>query len=251
MPSVFAVTGALIAGLALAPSSARAADPGPVPTNPAPNESPMAPMGQEEPAPAVEESMTRPEEEPSKVYHGRLVVLGLKLGAAINAFNTLGPAFTPELEIGFLLPFLEQSFEVFVSGRWAAPSDEGKMDPDPRLPGDGVASWEVTRNELSLGLGLRYRIPLDGAFTPYLGAGLRVYLLSTEVEGSADGQPFGKNEETGTAVGFLFQLGGEYALGPGALLLELAVNGAGLDQTILADTNVSSFDVYLGYRFFF
>jgi hypothetical protein len=77
MPSVFAVAGALIAGLALAPSEARAADPGPVPMTPAPGESPMAPMGQEEPAPAVEESMPRPEEEPSKVYHGRLVVLGL------------------------------------------------------------------------------------------------------------------------------------------------------------------------------
>ena len=81
--------------------------------------------------------------------------------------------------------------------------------------------------------------------------GARLFLLDTEVEGEADGEPFGKNNETGTAFGFLFQLGGEYALGPGALLLELAINGAPLDQTILADTNASSFDIYLGYRLFF
>lgn len=201
--------------------------------------------------PTAEGRMDQTEEEPSKVYHDKLITVGLKLGGAINVFNTLGPSFTPELEVGVLLPFLEQSFELFIAGRWAAPTDEGEIDPDPRLPGDGIASWSVTRNELSLGFGLRYRIPIEGALTPYVGAGLRVYLLRTEVEGSAGGQPFGKNEETGTATGFLFQLGGEYALGPGAILLELAINGAALDQTILADTNVSSFDIYAGYRFMF
>lgn len=180
-----------------------------------------------------------------------ILALGLKLGGAINAFNTMGAAFTPELEVGLLLPPLDQSFEVFLAARYAAPSDEGTTDPDPRLPGDGIASWTVTRSELALGLGLRYRVPLDGPFTPYLAAGMRLYLLSTEVAGEAGDEPFGKNEETGSALGFLFQLGGEYALGPGALLLELAINGAPLDQTILADTNASSFDVYLGYRFFF
>lgn len=229
-----------------------AAEPEPMPEPaPAPLEAPLeAPS--EVPGPTVEETTPEPEEDDAdKVYDDRIVSVGLKLGAAINAFNSLGAAFSPELEVGVLLPPLDQSFEVFLSARWAAPSDEGDSAPDPRLPGDGVAHWAVTRNELALGLGLRYRIPLEGAFTPYLAAGMRVYLLSTEVEGDAGGEPFGKNEETGTALGFLFQLGGEYALGPGALLLELAVNGAALDQTILADTNVSSFDVYVGYRFFF
>lgn len=237
---------ALTACCTLGLVSARAAEP--IDTAPAPE--PMTPV--DAPMPTAEEEMA-PEDEatPAKVYHDKLLVVGLKLGGAINAFNTMGAAFTPELEIGFLLPPLEQSLEVFLSARYAAPSDEGTSDPDPRLPGDGIASWSVTRNELSLGLGLRYRIPLDGAFTPYLAAGARLYLLDTEVEGEAGGQPFGKNNETGTAFGFLFQLGGEYALGPGALLLELAINGAPLDQTILADTNASSFDIYLGYRFFF
>ncbi|MFO0745030.1 MAG: hypothetical protein U1F43_05045 [Myxococcota bacterium] len=181
------------------------------------------------------------------------VVVGLKVGGAFSgAFNTLGTAFAPELELGALLPFAERALEVFLSGRWAAPSDEGTSAPDPRLPGDGVAHWKVTRNELSLGLGLRVRIPLaSDLFRPYLAAGARLFLLRTHVSGSAGGEAFGGNDETGTAFGFLFQLGGELYVGPGALLLELAVNGAPLDQTILADTNASSFDVYLGYRFFF
>jgi len=203
------------------------------------------------PSTEVQTGSETSEEEAPKVYHDRLIVLGLKVGAAINAFNTMGAAFTPELEVGVRLPPLDQSFEIFVAGRFASASDDGDMTPDARLPGAGIAHWSVTRTDFSLGLGLRYRIPIDGAFTPYLAAGMRAYFLSTEVEGDANEQSFGKNEETGTAIGFMFQLGGEYALGPGGLLLELAVNGAALNQTILADTNVSSFDIYLGYRFFF
>lgn len=242
--SMIPVAALTACGLSLAP--ARAAEP----IDTAPSPTPMTPL--DAPAPTVGDEVASEEAEtPAKVFHDKLVSVGLKLGGAINVFNTLGAAFTPELEIGFLLPPLEQSLEVFLSARYAAPSDEGESDPDARLPGDRIASWSVTRNELALGLGLRYRLPLDGAFTPYLAAGARLYLIDTEVEGEAGGEPFGKNNETGTAFGFLFQLGGEYALGPGALLLELAINGAPLDQTILADTNASSFDIYLGYRLFF
>lgn len=249
--SRYLVAALACAGLSLA--SARAAEPVPMaPADPAPGGAMTAAM---DPTTDVQTEVETPEEEATKVYHDRIVTLGLKLGAAINAFNTLGAAFTPELEVGVLLPPLDQSFEIFLAGRFASASDEGDMAPDARLPGGagdgGIAHWSVTRTDFSLGLGLRYRIPIDGAFTPYLAAGMRAYFLSTEVEGDANDQPFGKNEETGTAFGFMFQLGGEYALGPGALLLELAVNGAALDQTILADTNVSSFDIYLGYRFFF
>lgn len=181
-----------------------------------------------------------------------VIDLGLKLGGAFSGvFNTLGASFTPELEVGAFLPFADRAFEVFLCGRYAAPSDEGESPPDERLPGDGVASWSVTRNELSLGLGLRFRVPMGDVFRPYVAAGARVFFLRTEVSGAAGGEPFGTNEETGTAFGFLFQLGGELYLGPGALLLELALNGAPLDQTILADTNASALDVYLGYRIFF
>lgn len=211
-------------------SAARAEDPAPE------VHAPLAPLGP--PAPA-------------KAHAGKVIDLGLKLGGAFNAFNSLGASFTPELELGVFLPPLDQALEIFLATRWAAASDEGENPADDRLPGDGVARWEVTRHELSFALGLRWRMPLDGIFTPYLAAGARLYLLATEVEGSAGGEAFGRNEETGTALGFVFQLGGEVALGPGALLLELAINGAALDQTVLADTNVSTLDVYLGYRFFF
>lgn len=226
-------------------SGAHAEDPFAPPATDPPPTDPMAPT------PAVaEEPDAEIERDEAKVHHDRIVALGLKLGGAFNVFNTLGAAFVPELEVGVLLPPLEQSFEVFLATRWAAPSDEGVNDPDPRLPGDGVARWSLTRHEVSIGLGLRYRVPLDGALTPYVAAGARLFLLESEVSGEAGDEPFGTNRETGTAVGFMFQLGAEYALGPGALALELAIDGAALDQTILADTNVTALGVFLGYRLF-
>lgn len=264
---LFALAGALVPSAALAAEPPPEAPPfGPLPGDPEVDDppappappspvDPMAPVAPPptDPGPAVTATAETTPAEPasSKVYAGKIVDIGLKLGGAFNAFNSLGASFTPELEIGVLLPPLDQAFEIFLGTRWASASDEGSNDPDARLPGDGIARWDVTRTELSFALGLRFRIPVEGIFTPYLAAGGRLYLLSTEVQGSAGGESFGKNEETGTAFGFVFQLGGEVALGPGALLLELAINGAALDQTVLADTNVSSFDVYLGYRLFF
>jgi hypothetical protein len=179
------------------------------------------------------------------------LVVGLKLGGAFNGvFNTLGAAFSPELELGYRLPVLDRMLELFTSLRYAAPSTEGETAYDPRLPGEGIADWRATRNELALGLGLRARLDL-GDVTPYLAAGARLYLLRTDVSGEVAESPFGSNEETGHAFGFMFALGAEYSLGPGRLLAELAINGAPLDQTVFSDTNASSLDAYLGYRLFF
>ncbi len=179
------------------------------------------------------------------------IVLGLKLGGAFSdVFNTFGAAFSPELEFGFRLPRLDRAFEVFTNLRYAAPTTSGEIAPDPRLPGDQVARWTATRSELSIGLGLRFRLELD-PITPYIAAGGRIYLIDTEVSGDVADTAFGNNHEVGRTWGFLFALGGEYAIGPGRILLELAMNGAPLDKTVLADTNTTSLDTYLGYRLFF
>lgn len=249
----------LASSATLASFAPSAAAEGPVPAPTGPVSTPGAaadpappPIVAPTPTPVAQgEGRTAPADGP--VYERSVLDLGLKVGGAFSGvFNSLGGSFTPELEVGALLPFADRALEVFLNGRWAAPSDQGESPADPRLPGDGVASWEVTRHELSLGLGLRLRIPIPSElFRPYVAAGARVFFIDTEVSGSADGQSFGTNDETGTYWGFLFQAGGELYVGPGALLLELAINGAPVDRTVLADTNASSFDVYLGYRLFF
>jgi hypothetical protein len=193
----------------------------------------------------VAETAAAPTDEPLGL------VLGLKVGGAFSGvFNTFGPALSPEFELGFRLPRLDRAFEVFTSLRYAAPSTSGEILPDPRLPGDQIARWTATRSELSIGLGLRFRLELD-PITPYIAAGGRLYLIDTRVSGDVAEASFGRNHEVGRTWGFLFALGGEYALGPGRLLLELAINGAPLDKTVLADTNTTSLDTYLGYRIFF
>ncbi len=180
------------------------------------------------------------------------LVVGLKLGAAFNSvFNSLEASWIPELEMGYCLPALKRSFEIFVGLRHAAPEGEGEDPPDPRLSGDGIARWHVTRNELAVAIGLRARLALQGGLTPYAAAGGRLYLMRTEVRGEVAGVPYGTHDETGHALGFLFALGAEYAVGPGRVLLELAANGVPLDQTVLGDTNASSLDASLGYRLFF
>jgi len=186
-------------------------------------------------------------------YETASVSLALKLGGAFSGvMNSLGASFSPALELGVFLPPVDHLLEVFLSARWAAPGDEGDEPADARLPGDGVAHWEVTRNELAFGLGLRVRIPVGSdAVHPYLAAGGRLLLVRTTANGEVDGQAFGRNEETGTLWGGFGQIGCELDLGPGAILFELTASGAALDQTILADTNAGSLDAYLGYRLFF
>src|SRR5262245_16215514 len=84
---------------ALPLGAAQAADP----TTPAPATDPLAPPPADPAAPMGEPAPTVTEEaEPEhvKIYADKLVDIGLKVGGAINAFNSLGAAFTPELEIG-------------------------------------------------------------------------------------------------------------------------------------------------------
>lgn len=242
-----AVVGSVLGVFALAGAAdARASEPDPS----------GAPLTQEAvrapPGPALEVGAEAPRQKDKAHYETASLSVALKLGGAFSGvMNSMGASFSPELELGVILPPVDHLLEVFLTARWAAPSDEGDEPADARLPGDGVAHWKVTRNELAFGLGLRVRVPVGGSFRPYLAAGARLLLLRTTANGDVDGQSFGQNEELGTAFGGFGQLGAELDLGPGALLVELTASGAALDQTILADTNAGSLDAYLGYRFFF
>lgn len=200
---------------------------------------------------------TRPLYETKGGVAGVGLVLGAKLGGGFSQpFSALGTSPVVEFELGYLLPPLGRSIEIFASGQYAAPktSKDGVVDTfgadgKSRIP--GPMSYELTEQEAIVTLGGLYRLPLPTPlFRPYVALGGRMYLLKTTVSGSAGTQAFGENQETATKVGFFGALGGELHFGPGAVLLEVQTGYASVNGFVLRDTNVGALNVALGYRLF-
>jgi hypothetical protein len=179
------------------------------------------------------------------------IVLGGKIGAGLGKpMSEFGASYVLELEVGWMLPVLDRSLEVFVTGQYTRPKiTDIEGEAGPRLPGDGVPHAEITQDELALTLGLLYRfhVGLDW-LAPYGGAGARLYMQRTTVKGSAGGESFGSNEETQSDAGLLLLGGVDFGLGPGALLAELQFGWAKLDGFVLRDTNAGALRLLVGYR---
>ncbi|HKP62860.1 MAG TPA: outer membrane beta-barrel protein [Polyangiales bacterium] len=190
------------------------------------------------------------EDAPYERGQGAGITLGLKLGGGFSQpFGDLGTSFLTELEVGYTLPVAKRSFAVFLSGAYTAPGAEGKDLKDERLP--GPASYELTQQESLLTLGLTYRLHLPTKLVrPYASIGPRLFLMRTTVSGSAGGEDFGENDETGTDIGIFGALGAELHVGPGAALFELSMTWAKVDGYVLRDTSAGSLGVGLGYRLF-
>jgi hypothetical protein len=177
------------------------------------------------------------------------IVLGIKAGAGLSQpFGDLGSSFITELELGYNLPVLDRSFELFVAGAYTQPSAEGTLT-DERLP--GPIKYSIKQQQAMVTLGLLYRVPLaTDRFRPYLSAGPRLFAMRSEAKGSGGDEAFGQNEETATKLGVFAAVGGELQLGPGALLLEVSMSWAKLDAYVLRDTSTGALGLSLGYRFF-
>jgi hypothetical protein len=183
------------------------------------------------------------------------LVLGGKIGGGLGKpFNELGASYVLELELGYQLPLgstLGRTFELAAVGSYTAPRTEGNgAELDPRLPGSEPFHYEVDQQIAGVGMLLRYRIPFARDMAALvLGAGARLHLMRTRVSGDVDGESFGGNEETSSAIGPLFAVSGELQLGPGAALLELQLSHAAVDGYVLRDTNVAALALLVGYRF--
>jgi hypothetical protein len=183
------------------------------------------------------------------------LVLGLKAGAGIGApVSELGETFVAEIELGYALPLPEpvgRSLELFAAGAYLAPSTDGQTSaPDPRLPGDGRLRYALTQQTIALTLGARYRIPLaNETIAPYLAAGVRTYMMRTEVEGSVGGEAIEETAETSSAFGLHGALGVDFRLGPGALLAEAQLGYAPIDDYVMRETSVGGLVLLVGYRF--
>lgn len=182
-----------------------------------------------------------------------LAIAGKVGGGIGKPFSEFGATPLFELEVGYLLPLpdpIGRSLEIFVAGQYAQPGTEGRQTQmDSRLPGDGTFNYEVTQQEATVTLGALYHVDVGtDFFMPYGGLGARMYLLNTKVKGASGEEGFGENEETQVDFGLAAMAGGEFFLGPGAILAELSFGWAQLDGFVMRDTNLGALNLTVGYR---
>jgi hypothetical protein len=178
-------------------------------------------------------------------------IIGAKVGAGVGKpWSEFGATPVFELELGYVLPPLHRSVGVFLSGQYVQPGIDGVTSPaDARLPGSGLASYQITQQQLVLSLGGMYRFDVGSRLImPYAGLGGRLYMLRTNTTGKVDGQSFGENHETQSRVGLLLLGGAEFYLGPGAVLAEVSFSWPKLNGYVLRDTNLGTWALSLGYR---
>jgi hypothetical protein len=178
-----------------------------------------------------------------------------RVGAALKAggawhglFSELEAGALAELEVGGLL--LDGRLELDVTLAYARPLADASGE-DGRL-GAGEFSWSLTQEVLAVGLLARWRfLPAASRWNVYAAAGPRAHLLRTRVDGEADGETFGENEQTSTEVGLSARLGAELRLGPGLALAELDYDTGPIDGLITGDSSTTGVGLLLGYRMLF
>ena len=177
---------------------------------------------------------------------------GFKVGVDFSQpFNELGVSPALELELGWRLPLLNRSVEIFLAGQWVGPEKEGKLKADERFSAPGEVHYILTQDTLRLTLGVLYRLKLDAPIRPFAAIGFRSWMTSTTMEGDVGGEKLGSYTEEGTGFGASGSLGAEWHFGPNAALFELQGGWAPYDQVILSDTQLGTFALNLGWRHFF
>jgi len=166
-----------------------------------------------------------------------------------QAVSKLGTGFNVLIEAGYILPYLDQRFEVFADFSYTQPKRQQTLS-DPRLTAGGSYSYEITEQQLFTTLGALARLYSPRTQLNFYGQlGARLNMQRSQVVGDAAAAAFGKNEETKTQVGLLLAAGAEYILGPGAIAAELDFTFATLDHRITGDTNAGGIVLQVGYHF--
>jgi hypothetical protein len=172
------------------------------------------------------------------------VLLGLGAGAYIPT-SDLGVSFLVGLDLAYQLPWLHGKLGVGGGMAYSQPTTSGTIE-DSRVPG-GQADYDSTMRELVLDLQLTYRIFCwDSIWSPHAGIGPVFYLLQHKVNSLEHEQ-----DETSTQVGVLLTLGADYYLWHGALVGEVRIPFAMVDQKTTGDSNVGAVSIVVGYRFRF
>lgn len=173
-------------------------------------------------------------------------ILGAKVGAYLpQVFSPLQTSYFVEVEGGYVLPYLHRLFAVTASAAFSSPTVDGG-GADPRLPG-GSYSYNVTQQQLVLGLSVSAKIPL-GRFVPYVGIGPRLFLVRTASRGQAGPSSIPETVETSTEAGVGAPIGLDILLGPGRLFAEGQLLWAGTQQRSTGPAALGAIALALGYR---
>ena len=198
------------------------------------------------------ESASGPEAEPGEGSEDKsgLFLLGGKIGG-IASLNGLDPFVHGAIEIGYVFPALDQGLGAYLQVEYSAPSADGHVDEDfdpERVPSGGY-DWKLLQKELVLSPTFLYRMTsVSDWLTPYVGLGLRIYLLEDTVNGSAGDQKIADTTEQSTKWGVGVPLGAEFALGPGGITAELLLQWGPLKHTLTGDTHLGGISLFVGYR---
>lgn len=178
-------------------------------------------------------------------HHG--VLVGARVGGLLPT-SPLTADLTGGFEVGWFLPAHGHRLGLVLALDYASPDRSG-TEMDPRVEG-GSYSWHLTQREVTFTPVVIYRILSVGRIVPYVGLGVRTYLLDS-VDRSGDAGPtIEQTDETSTKVGVVVPGGVELDLGPGALTGELMFQFGVLDHRATGDSNTGAFSLTFGYRLF-
>lgn len=198
--------------------------------------------------PAPPQVAERPSAAPSEGAKGTLE-LAPKVGGLVP-WSKLKPTVGFDLELGYVTPLIDHQLAVVVDVGYSQPT-HGTQVTDTRV-GSSAYTFTLTQRELNLFVGPKFFIlPTDAALLPYVGAGVKVQLMRSDIVGAAGGQAFGDGSETKTQVGGALRGGLGLQAGPGHIIGELEVAYAGLQETVTGTSNAADVGLQLGYMFIF
>jgi hypothetical protein len=177
-------------------------------------------------------------------------LLGAKIGG-IASFNGLHPFVHGGIELGYVFPTLNRGLGAYLQVEYSVPTTEGSVNESftpERVPSGGY-DWKLVQKELVLQPTFLYRMTwLSDSITPFVGLGLRVYLLESITTAEAGDQTIEQTTERSTKWGGGLPIGAEFALGPGALTGEVLLQWGPLKHTLTGATHLGGVSVFAGYR---
>ena len=187
------------------------------------------------------------------------VFAAVRLGAAVpQVVSSFGASFLVGGEIGWALPKLPGLGEGLALAADVAYSQPGKSSDGNDPHANGAYSSVATQKTTSLGLTLLYRAnwvetaSLErGKLVPYLGVGVRAFLLQTVATVTPSGGSSSEYTESSNKLGFGIPLGADYQLGPGRVFLEAMFLWAPFNHNITGPSNAGALTIEAGYRMFF
>ncbi len=177
-----------------------------------------------------------------------LLGFGLKGGVALPQLNSpMDTTFFLHLEGVYQLPFFGSRLGILTSLGYSHPSASGISD----LAGveGGSYSWTMVQRQTTWDLGFLIKLrPEPADWNLGFALGHRLLMLSTLVDGEADGEVFGEHDERATLPGAFAAFEAEYRLGPGVLTAEILFASLFQDLRTTGVYALTEIGILVGYR---